>query len=461
MACDRGPANLATIASVLDDQHYYGDQDGHGHRREAEKHDADPDVLGLVHIPPNRVLRDETHICTSSLWKILPPNPKRHHRFRPIPDVPVLNADGTPRTPPPPPHSLACTTFPAALLHPYTLAGAPERRPFLEPTFEGQQLFEEFERHLRLRHYSLRTERAYLQWLRRFFEFHDWPLARDVTDEHVVEFLNWLANDREVAVSTQNQALSAIVLFLRQVLDREYPDLQRLVRAQRPKRLPVVLTREEVSSLFAHLSGTSWLAASLLYGAGLRVMECMRLRVKDLDFTGMVVTVREGKGDRDRRTMLPRMAKPALLRQVQRVSELHQRDLRDGHGRVFLPNALARKYRNADRELGWQWVFPARRLSRDPRASILRRHHLSDSSVQKAVKSAVREAAIAKPASCHTLRHSFATHLLAGGYDIRTVQELLGHKDLKTTMIYTHVLLEGRTGVRSPLDGLSGEPSTG
>jgi integron integrase len=271
--------------------------------------------------------------------------------------------------------------------------------------------------------------------------------------EHEIEqFLNHLAVAKKVAASTQNQALSALVFLYREVLDKEIGWMDNLERAKQPQRLPTVLTETEVRHLLAHLEGRNWLMASLLYGAGLRLMECLRLRVKDIDFEYRQITVRDGKGNKDRITMLPESSAELLKHQLEKSRILHQQDLAAGYGAVYLPYALERKYKNASREWAWQYVFPAAKLSRDPRSGTVRRHHADENSLQRAVKSAVRAARITKPVTCHTLRHSFATHLLQHGYDIRTVQELLGHKDVSTTMIYTHVLNCGGRGVRSPLD---------
>src|SRR6266498_1945567 len=265
-------------------------------------------------------------------------------------------------------------------------------------------------------------------------------------------FLAYLALEGHVAASTQNVALNALVFLYQDVLHQVFPELGEIERAKRPGRIPVVWTREEVSQVLAQLVGTPRLMASLLYGAGLRLMECVRLRVKDLDFSRHELTVRDGKGMHDRLTMLPERLTTSLQTQLQIARRWHESDLDRGYGAVYLPFALERKYPNASREWGWQYVFPANRLTINPRASILRRHHLDESGLQKAVKAAVRAGGIAKPASCHTFRHSFATHLLEYGYDIRTVQELLGHADVRTTMIYTHVLNRGGRAVRSPLD---------
>jgi integron integrase len=269
----------------------------------------------------------------------------------------------------------------------------------------------------------------------------------------VTAFLNHLAADRKVAAATQNQALSALLFLYKEVLGRELAWLDGLQRATRPPRLPTVLTRAEVERLLAQLQGTKWLIASLLYGSGLRVLECLRLRVKDVDLAYRQILVRDGKGEKDRVTLLPEKLLAPLQAHLERVRGLHVRDVREGYGEVHLPYALDRKYPRAGREWCWQYLFPSATRSADPDDGVMRRHHLEESVPQRAVKEALRAAGIAKHASCHTLRHSFATHLLEGGYDIRTVQELLGHADVSTTMIYTHVLNKGGRGVRSPLDG--------
>lgn len=304
----------------------------------------------------------------------------------------------------------------------------------------------------RVRHYPRRTERAYAQWVKRFVLFHGKRHPIEMGAGEVSAFLSHLAVVGKVSASTQNQALAALVFLYGQVLDAPALELEDLVRARMPLRLPVVLTHEETRALLACVGGDSRLVAGLLYGAGLRLLECLRLRVKDLDLARGEIVVRDGKGRKDRVTMLPRSLAAELRAQLERARSVHASDVAAGFGAVALPDALARKYPGAAREWGWQWVFPASRRMREPESREERRHHLHETVVQRAVKRAVREAAIAKPASCHTLRHSFATHLLASGYDIRTVQELLGHRDVKTTMIYTHVLNRGGRAVRSPLD---------
>jgi len=301
-------------------------------------------------------------------------------------------------------------------------------------------------------HYSRRTEEAYLGWIRRFIVFHGKRHPAEMGAEEITRFLSSLAMDRHVSASTQNQALSAILFLYRYVLNQEVPWLGDLVREKRPQRLPVVWTRDEVKKVLDQLSGTNWLMAALLYGAGLRLLECLQLRIKDVDFGANQILVRGAKGNKDRVTLLPAVVRPVVARHLERVRAQHQRDVAIGAGYVELPEALALKYPNASREIAWQWVFPATRIYRDRIADERRRHHLDESVLQRAVKEAVRRAGVNKLASCHTFRHSFATHLLEDGYDIRTVQELLGHKDVSTTMIYCHVLNRGWGGVRSPAD---------
>ena len=320
------------------------------------------------------------------------------------------------------------------------------------PTQGAPRLLAQVREAIGRRYYSRRTEQAYIHWIKRFIYFHGRRHPREMGEAEVTAFLNDLALVRKVAAGTQNQALSALLFLYKEVLGQDLPWLDGLVRARRPPRLPAVLTRAETVRLLAQLTGTRWLIASLLYGAGLRVMECLRLRVKDVDLEYRQILVRDGKGDKDRVTVLPERLVEPVRGHLQRVRALHQRDLREGYGEVSLPHALARKYPRAGREWHWQFVFPSRLRSADPDGGAVRRHHLAESVPQRAVKEAARAAGIAKHVSCHTLRHSFATHLLEAGYDIRTVQELLGHSDVSTTMIYTHVLNRGGRGVKSPLD---------
>ncbi len=316
------------------------------------------------------------------------------------------------------------------------------------------KLLDQVRHRMRFRHYSYRTENTYVHWIKRFIFFHNKRHPREMGKAEVEQFLTALAVERHVSAATQNQAMHALLFLYREVLTQELDWLDDIVPAKPSQRLPTVLTQQEVGSLLNAVHGTSWLIANLLYGAGLRLSEGLRLRVKDIDFTTNQLLVREGKGDKDRITMLPTVVKPALTEHLSLVRALHQRDLAQGGGRVMLPHALARKYPNAATECGWQWVFPAAHLSIDPRSGIQRRHHLSEAVPQHALREAARKVGLAKPANPHILRHSFATHLLEAGYDIRTIQELLGHQDVSTTMIYTHVLNRGGRGVASPADRL-------
>lgn len=309
---------------------------------------------------------------------------------------------------------------------------------------------------LRVAHYSVRTETAYLDWIRRFILFHRKRHPQEMGADEIREFLTHLATERNVAASTQNQALSALLFLYRVVLEQKLPWVDEFERVRRPAKVPVVFTKEEARAVLGRLNGTPRLMAHLLYGSGLRLMECVRLRVKDVDLGYLQITVRQGKGDRDRVTMLPVKLADALREQIGKVARVHEEDLSAGAGEVYLPDALARKAPGRAHELGWQYLFPAARRSvwTDELSGVERqgRHHLDESLLQRAVKRAVIDAGVNKAASCHTFRHSFATHLLENGYDIRSVQELLGHKDVSTTMIYTHVLNKPGLGVRSPLD---------
>lgn len=307
---------------------------------------------------------------------------------------------------------------------------------------------------LRSRHYSRRTEQAYCHWVKRFIFFHKVRHPAQMAEPEINAFLTHLAVKEKVSASTQNQALSALLFLYRHVLDRQVGDLCKVIRARKPKRLPVVMTRDEVKVVLGHLTGDKWLMASLMYGAGLRLMECLRLRVQDIDFSRNEITVRDGKGAKDRITMLPESLKRPLQEHLRRVKAIHEKDLADGWGRVRMPDALDRKYPNAPAEWRWQWVFPQENRWKNIRTGEEGRHHVHETILQRAVKEAVRKAGIVKHASCHTFRHSFATHLLESGYDIRTIQELLGHHDISTTMVCTHVLNKGGHGVRSPADDL-------
>jgi integron integrase len=297
-----------------------------------------------------------------------------------------------------------------------------------------------------------RSEEAYVGWIRRFILYNDKRHPADLGADEVERFLTSLAVEGHVAAATQNQALSALLFLYKQVLALELPWLDGVERAKKPQRLPVVLTREEATALLGEMTGLLWLMGSLLYGTGMRLMECVRLRVKDIDFERGEIMIRQGKGGKDRRTMLPRSLRQPLHAQLAEASRIHERDKAAGFGQVWMPDALARKYPDAALDWGWQYVFPESTRSIDPRDGSERRHHLDESTLQRAVKRARKRAGIVKPATCHTLRHSFATHLLEAGHDIRTIQELLGHKDVATTQIYTHVLNRGGHGVLSPLD---------
>jgi integron integrase len=304
----------------------------------------------------------------------------------------------------------------------------------------------------RFRHLSLRTEETYRNWIKRYILFHGKRHPRDLDAAAVRAYLTHLAANENVSASTQNQAFNALLFLYKQVLQIELPIIEGVERARHSRKLPVVFTKAESTAVIAQLRGINRLIASLLYGSGLRIREAVRLRVKDVDFARSEVTVRDGKGERDRVTMLPRALQDGLRLQIGAVQKLHFADLKRGYGAVHLPYALERKYKNASREFAWQYAFPAEKLSTDPRSGIVRRHHVAEQNVQRAVKAALGAAGVRKNGSCHSFRHSFATHLLEDGYDIRTVQELLGHKDVRTTMIYTHVLNKGGRGVRSPLD---------
>ena len=319
---------------------------------------------------------------------------------------------------------------------------------------QAPRLLDQVRGKIRLKHYSIRTEQAYTDWIKRFILHFGKRHPRDMGAVEVEQFLTHLAVVGRVSASTQNQAKCALLFLYRDVLAVELPWLDNVEQAKTPKRLPVVLNRDEIQAILSRLDGTPWLIASLLYGTGMRIMECLRLRVQDIDFKRREILIRNGKGFKDRVTMLPVTLSATLQAHLARVRALHETDLAQGFGSVYLPFALERKYPNAAKEWLWQYVFPAAKISTDPRTQKVRRHHVLEQSVQRAVKQAARDAGLTKAATPHTFRHSFATHLLEGGYDIRTVQELLGHADVSTTMIYTHVLNKGGKGVSSPLDQL-------
>jgi len=329
------------------------------------------------------------------------------------------------------------------------MSGSPNQSP---------KLLDRVRQTCRRRQYSYHTEKAYVRWVTRFVRFHDTTHPRRLDEDDIRAFLNHLASDRNVAASTQNQALSALLFLYEQVLGVELDDIGPLDRVDRPKRLPTVLSRDEVQRLFSALSsGPNRLVVHLLYGSGLRLSEALRLRIKELDFDHSRIHVRDGKGGKDRTTVLPERLHDPLRRHLKTVRAQHENDCAEGMGGVYLPDAIEEKYPNAATEWRWQYVFPSTQLSEDPRSGAVRRHHRSDSAVQRAVKKAADAAEIEKRATCHTLRHSFATHLLQDGTDVRTIQRLLGHKELRTTMQYVHVLEQSGEGITSPLDTLPGE----
>lgn len=314
------------------------------------------------------------------------------------------------------------------------------------------KLLHQVRQKIRRKNYAYRTEKSYIRWMVRFIKFCGTKHPLNIDPKEVERFLNHLAVDRNVAASTQNQALCAILFLYKQVLGKQLPQFDHLQWSKKPGKLPVVLTREEVKMLLDQLDDIPLLVARLLYGSGLRISEAIRVRVKDVDFGYRQLMVRNGKGNKDRVTMLPNIAVAPLRQQIEKVQHLHERDTKNGYGKVRLPNALAQKYPGASSELKWQYLFPSHRISREPRTGLKHRYHISDTFIQRKIRRAVDKTGISKKAGCHTLRHSFATHLLEEGYDIRTVQELLGHKNVKTTMIYTHVLNRGGKGVKSPAD---------
>lgn len=318
----------------------------------------------------------------------------------------------------------------------------------------AKKLLDQVRESIRMKHYSIRTEQSYVGWIRRFILFHKKRHPKDMGVREIEEFLSHLALKEEVAASTQNVAFNALIFLYREVLRKDLPVPINAKRAKRREIVPTVLTKEEVKSVLGAMSGRPRLMATLLYGSGMRLMECIRLRVKDIHFNSDSIMIRDGKGGKDRVTVLPETTKDQLRTHLKGVKALHEQDLADGCGSVYMPEALGRKYRSAGKEWHWQYVFPSSRLSKDPRSDKKRRHHMNESVLQKAVKKAAREAEINEVVGCHTFRHSFATHLLQDGYDIRTVQDLLGHKDIRTTMVYTHILKKGGLAVKSPADRL-------
>jgi len=320
------------------------------------------------------------------------------------------------------------------------------------PAPKSRKLLDQIRDAIRLKHYSYSTEKTYVHWARRYILFHNKRHPAEMGAVEIETFLTHLAKEDNVSASTQNQALNALLFLYRSVLKIDLAIPIHALRAKRSEHLPTVLSKEETAQVLSGVQGLHQLMAKLLYGSGLRLMECLRLRVKDIDFEQFQIIIREGKGEMDRATMLPASLVQPLKHQIDFVRKIHERDLAQGYGSVELPFALARKYPNADKEFAWQYIFPSDRLSADPRNGITRRHHVDPSGLQRAVRAAAKLANLDKPVSPHTFRHCFATHLLEAGYDIRTVQELLGHKDIKTTMIYTHVLNRGPKAVRSPLD---------
>jgi integron integrase len=326
--------------------------------------------------------------------------------------------------------------------------------PSENPHGQEPKLLDQVRGKIRLKHYSIRTEQAYTDWIKRFILHFGKRHPRDMGASEVEQFLTHLAVNGKVSASTQNQAKAALLFLYKEVLATELSWLDNVEQAKTPKRLPVVLNRDEIQAILSRLTGTHGLIVRLLYGTGMRIMECLRLRVQDVDFKRREILIRDGKGFKDRVTMLPMTLEVPLQVHLLKVRELHERDLAEGFGAVYMPYALDRKYPNAPKDWIWQYVFPAANLSTDPRSQSVRRHHVHEQAIQRAVKQAARDAGLTKAATPHTFRHSFATQLLESGYDIRTVQELLGHSDVSTTMIYTHVLNKGGKGVSSPLDHL-------
>ena len=335
-----------------------------------------------------------------------------------------------------------------------TVSSSAEAVQYSEINNTKPRLLDEVRNALSVRHYSLKTEKSYIRWIKEYIYFHNKRHPADMGEQEINKYITHLAVNKKVSSSTQNQALCAIVFLYKNVLRKNINDLGPLVWAKKPKKIPVVFSRDEVRSVLEEMNGTYRLMAMLLYGSGLRLTECLHLRVKDIDFGYNQIAVRDAKGNKDRTVPLPQNIKEDLKKQIETVKNMHIKDLENGFGSVEMPYALARKYPKAEYLLNWQFVFPAHRISKDPHTGAERRHHLYETVLQRAVKTAIRKAGITKHAGCHTMRHSFATHLLEDGYDIRTIQELMGHKHLETTMIYTHVLNNGALAVKSPADRL-------
>jgi len=316
------------------------------------------------------------------------------------------------------------------------------------------KLLDQVREKIRVKHYSYRTEQAYVQWVKRFILFHNKKHPKDMGEQEITQFLSHLAVNRNISASTQNQALCAIVFLYKHVLNKDLNEFGNIQWAKRPKRLPVVFSKNEIRQILDEMSGIYKVMATLLYGAGLRLTECLQLRVKDIDFDYQQIAVRSGKGEKDRVTVLPESVTEPLKKHINKVIDIHDKDIQEGYDSVYMPYALDRKYPNAGKEIGWHFLFPSKNISKDPVSGIMRRHHLHGSVLQRAVKSAIKKARIMKHGGCHTFRHSFATHLLEDGTNIRTVQELLGHKSVETTMVYTHVMNKKKIGVKSPADNL-------
>jgi integron integrase len=406
------------------------------------------------------VARDSVVSPLRAPWPLRPPGRRTGAAYGRFPDARLAASPPAPEWRPngPPPLTGTLVSAPPTVAEAAGLSPSPSPPALLALARSAPRLGDRLRLAIRSRHYSPRTEKAYLGWVRRYVAFHGNRDPAALGSAEVARYLASLASEERVAASTQNQAFSALLFLYREVLGKEIAGLEDVPRAKRPIRVPLVLAPEEVQAVLRRLRGAPQMMAWLMYGAGLRLLECCRLRVKDVDFARGEIAVRDGKGRKDRRTVLPARVDEPLQVHLERVHRLHQADLARGAGSVALPDALGRKYVEASREWAWQWVFPAARLYSDDATDERRRHHVHESVVQREFATAVRAAGLTKPATCHTLRHSFATHLLESGYDIRTIQELLGHSDVATTMIYTHVLNRGGRGVKSPLDALGTTP---